>query len=358
MRVTSNVGACVCSVLLSACAMNTTAREAYPPVPGVSHEQIVVNNIDMHIAETGEGPLVILMHGFPELWYSWRHQIPALAEAGYHVVAPDMRGYGHTEQSSLVADYDVLDICGDIWGLIAYFGQDRAVLIGHDWGGALAIQCARLRPDSVRAVVDISVPYRRPQTDQLPLEFFRSQYGDRFFYILYLQEDAAERELNGRIAEVFRKFYASPSARRAPPAILDSAASAGGFLDRIGEPLDPPTWITPGEINYFVRSYERTGFIGGLNYYRNLDQNALILRRDAQPQFDGPALFIAGEEDFLLRGQSQTELEAALATVTPDVTVALLPSVGHWAMEEAPESVNTLLIQFLSSLDELSTTRP
>lgn len=331
-------------------AVPSYADDNYPLVAGVRHEQVRVNDLDMHLAEAGEGPLVILLHGFPELWYSWRDQLPALADAGFHVVAPDMRGYGATAQLGDQDAYDILHVCGDVIGIMDHFGQDQAILIGHDWGGAIAVQCAQLQPERVRALVDISVPYRRPRFNRLPTEFFREQYGDQFFYMLYFQEDAAEQELNSRTAEVFRKFFVTPGAPRAEASITDSLASAGGFLDRIGEPLASPDWMTPEEIGYFTQVFEETGFLGGLNYYRNLDRNAVLLREQAQPEYAGPTLFVAGEEDFLVAGQTRETLETSLRTVTPQASVALLPGVGHWTMDQAPDELNELLLGFLAQV--------
>lgn len=336
-------------LMTSGCAAKQApAAPPYPSVQSVVHSQARINGLNMHLAEAGDGPLVVLLHGFPELWFSWRHQLPVLADAGFHAVAPDMRGYGGTSRPAAQEAYDIHQLCADVIGIIEHFGETRAVLVGHDWGAAIAVQCARLHPDRVRALVTISVPYGMPSSDRLPTEIFRARFGDRFFYMLYFQQEAADRELNARPAEVFRKFFVTPGAARAAPRITDPRAAAGGFLDRIGEPQEAPDWITMEEIGYFVQVFQRTGFSGGLSYYRNLDRNSLILRHEAQAQYEGPALFIAGKQDFLIGGRTQEELETSMRAVTPRVTVALLPAVGHWTLDQAPASVNRLLLKFLA----------
>lgn len=344
---------CVCSLwlVLSGPAAQAGAGK-YPPIRAVVHSQTRINGIDMHLAEAGGGPLVILLHGFPELWFSWRYQMPVLADGGFHAVAPDMRGYGDTARPVERNAYDILHQCADIIGIMKHFDDAKAVLVGHDWGAAIAVQCARLYPDRVRALVTISVPYGAPLSKRLPTEALRERYGDDFFYMLYFQDEAAGRELNSRTAELFRKFYVTPGTPRAEPLVTDKRAAAGGFLDRIGEPLEAPDWITPQEIRHYVRVFERTGFTGGLNYYRNLDRNALILREMARRTYHGPALFVAGAEDFLVAGRTSKDLEESMRAVTPRVSVSLLPSVGHWTMEQAPDKLNRLLLDFLSESGE------
>jgi pimeloyl-ACP methyl ester carboxylesterase len=178
----------------------------------------------------------------------------------------------------------------------------------------------------------------------------RARHGENFFYMLYFQEQAAERELNARTRELFEKLFTSPGTPRENPLIRDPLASAGGFLDRIGKPLQPAEWISPSQLDYFVDVYSRTGFLGGLNYYRSFDLTWEILRKSESRVLEAPAMFIAGEKDFLLQGRGEEELAAGMKTLTPNVAVHLLADAGHWVQQEKPAEVNRILLAFLRSL--------
>ena len=338
--------------LSAACAANfEAASPARPPIAGgaVEHKMIDVNDVTLHVAEIGDGPLVILLHGFPELWYSWRRQLPALAEAGFKAVAPDMRGFGESSIPSSVDAYDAVDQCGDITGLMDYYGVEQAVVVGHDWGSAAAFYCAQFQPERFRALVTVSVPYG-PQGETPPLTSLRANFGENFFYMIYFQSDAAQAELEGRTRELFEKLFVSPGSPREPRTVTSPLASAGGWLDRIGAPKSPPDWIAPEEVDYFVQSFERTGFLGGLNYYRNLDRSWELLREAGPKQMPRPALFISGTREFSIAGRTPENLHAAMSAVTPDMEVRMIPDGGHWIMDEKTQAFNAILIDFLNDL--------
>jgi pimeloyl-ACP methyl ester carboxylesterase len=195
-----------------------SALPAYRTANETNHRFVRSNGIKMHIAEDGEGPLVVLCHGFPELWYTWRHQLKALAGAGYHVVAPDQRGYGQTDQPEAVEDYNILQLCGDIVGLVDALGEAGAVIVGHDWGSPVAWRCVLLRPDIFRAVVLMSTPYRqRSWADIRPTEGMKQMAGDKQFYQLYFQEPGkAEHELEADVRKTILMGLYSASGD-APP---------------------------------------------------------------------------------------------------------------------------------------------
>ena len=315
-----------------------------------NHRFIETNGIRMHIAEQGEGPLVVLCHGFPECWYSWRHQLPALAEAGYHAVAPDQRGYGQTDRPAPIDAYNIFQLTGDIVGLVHALREDQAVIVGHDWGAPVAWHCALLRPDMFRAIALLSVPYvPRSWQDIRPTEAMKRMAGDQQFYQLYFQEPGkAEAELEADVRQTMRMFLYSASGDPPPEKrwrFLFSKSET--FLDTGSQPDTLPAWLTEQDIDYFTREFERTGFRGGLNWYRNIDS-----RWEQTPFLTGaklhqPALFVAGEADAVIamRRAAFDSLEAAVPNLKKKV---LLPGAGHWIQQERPTEVNHLLLEFLA----------
>lgn len=318
-----------------------------PGAAGIELSQLDANGISMRIASAGKGPLVLLLHGFPESWYSWRNQIHALAAAGYRAVAPDMRGYGGTDAPRGIDAYDALDLSADLTGLIDALGEQRAILIGHDWGAAVAWYTALLAPERFEALITMSVPWG-PRSDTPPLQRLRRNFGDNFFYMLYFQEPGvAEAELDPDPRALLRRFYASPGAARDAPTITSQKASAGGLLGRIGVPHRIPEWLVEADLDYYVAEFTRTGFRGGLNYYRNLDRSWELTPQLEGATIDIPTLFIAGEKDIVIRGRDRTGLEASMSQVAPELTVHLIPDAGHWIQQERAGEVNGLILDFL-----------
>lgn len=304
----------------------------------------------MHVAEQGGGPLVVLCHGFPELWYSWRHQLPALAAAGFRAVAPDQRGYGGTDRPDDVAAYTILHCAGDIVGLVDALGERDAVIVGHDWGAPVAWTCALLRPDVFRAVALLSVPYH-PRADVQPTQAMRLLAGEQQFYQEYFQRPGvAEAELEADVRTNLLRFLWSNSAD-APPdrrwhVLFPKDA---GCLDAVTAPERLPPWLGDADLDQFAREFERTGFRGGLNWYRNADRSwelTAFLRGAVVRQ---PSLFVAGAEDLgvaILR-QGWEQLESAMPGLRRKV---LLPDAGHWVQQERPDEVSALLVEFLRGL--------
>ena len=338
-------------------AEETTAVTTSSPVPGVSFRTVELSDVTLRVAEQGEGPLVLLVHGWPESWYSWRHQLPALAEAGYRAIAPDMRGYGGSDAPPHSEDYDIRHLCADLDGLVSAYGEEQAVLVGHDWGAVAGWMCALLTPDRYRAVVNMSVPYGG-RAQRSPLETWKETYGDNFFYILYFQEigedgaGVAEAEFDADPRAILSRLYTSPDTPREAPAVTDPLRAAGGWIPRLGAPTELPPWLSQQDLDYYVSQFEQAGFRGGISYYRNFHRNWEIT-----PELDGalvpqPALFIAGERDGVIGGADQEQLEALHARGVADLRgVHLIEGAGHWVQQEEPEQVNALLIEFLGSLD-------
>ena len=318
----------------------------------LEHRFVKTNGINMHLAEQGEGPLVVLCHGFPEGWYSWRHQLPALAAAGFHAVAPDQRGYGRTDRPDPVEAYDILNLTADVVGLVHSLGRDEAVVIGHDWGAPVAWHCALLRPDVFRAVGLLSVPYL-PRTwgDPRPTDAMRVLAGDQEFYQLYFQEPGrAEAELEADVRRALTMFLYAASGDAPPQKRWRFLFGKGErLLDTGGLPDRLPAWLTQADLDYFVGEFSRTGFRGPLNWYRNIDRMWEQTRFLSGAKIRQPALFAAGDRDAVI-AMYRPAYEALDQTV-PDLRAkALLPGVGHWIQQERPGEVNRLLIDFLRGL--------
>lgn len=315
----------------------------------ITHRTIATNGINMHIAEAGSGPLVIFCHGWPESWYSWRHQLTALADAGYHAVAPDQRGYGQTDKPQAIDQYSQLHMVGDIVGLLDALGEQTAVIVGHDWGAPVAWNSALLRPDRFPAVIGMSVPYG-PRGDFKPTDGMKAMFGDNFFYILYFQEPGvAEAELEADVNTTIRKLYfsASGDVERTADLVEPRPAATTKFLDGMVDPEALPAWLTEADLAFFAGEFQRAGFRGGLNWYRNLDRNWELMGAWRNAKVTVPALFITGEKD-PVRGFAP---EATIRQNVPNLKdLILVPGAGHWVQQERPEEVNKAVIDFLKSL--------
>lgn len=313
----------------------------------VSHRFVETNGIRMHIAEAGSGPLVILCHGFPESWYSWRHQITALAGAGYHVVAPDQRGYGQTDKPDAIDQYTQFHLVGDIMGLMDALGEETAVIAGHDWGAPVAWNSALLRPDRIKAVMGLSVPYN-PRGSVAPTAMMKQTYGDNFFYILYFQTPGvAEHELQKDVRKTMRMLLYSASGN--PPARERKPQPKSiGFLDQMMEPDQLPPWLTEADLDFFTGEFERSGFRGGLNWYRNLDRTHSLMGPWTGAKITQPSIFITGDKDLTAPIPNWQENHRKAVPNTKEIVV--IPGVGHWTQQEAPQETNDAMIRFLKGL--------
>ena len=316
-----------------------------------NHRTIETNGIRLHIASQGEGPLVILCHGFPECWYSWRHQIAALADAGYRAVAPDQRGCGQSDAPEAIDQYDLLHLAGDIVGLVYALGDTRAAIVGHDWGAPVAWTCALLRPDVFESVCLMSVPFLPFTMGQpKPTETMKTAFGDMQFYQLYFQEPGkAERELEEDVRASMLKMLHSGSGDASdgqgfrfvfPPGVR--------FIDAHPMPSGLPPWLTPKDLDYFTAQFTRTGFRGGLNWYRNLDRDFELAAAFVNSGIRQPAMFIAGEKDVCIT-MYRDAYDALERTVPGLVGKHLLTGAGHWVQQERPSEVNRLLVEFLET---------
>ena len=302
-------------------------------------QNLQVNGIRMRIAEQGSGPLVLFCHGWPESWYSWRHQLAAVAAAGYRAVAPD-----HIEQ------YTMLHLVGDTVELVKALGEKHAVIVGHDWGAPVAWTSALLRPDIFRAVVGMSVPFSPP--GKIDLLSALEQQGVQTFYMQYFQTPGvAEAEFERDVEATLRRIYYSSSGdgpERATFGILDPGK---GVLDHTVEPPALPVWLSRDDLAFYVGEFKRTGFRGGLNWYRNLRRSWELLMPWRGCVLRQPALFIAGERDNVLRfPASKAQIEAYPRTLPGLRGCHILDGAGHWIQRERAPQVNELLLGFLKSL--------
>lgn len=318
---------------------------------GPKLRMIEANGVKLRIAEMGKGPLVILVHGWPESWYSWRHQMPAIAAAGYHVVAPDMRGYGKSDKPADVEAYDIQHLTGDIVGIVDAMGEKKAVLVGHDWGSIVAWNSLLLHPDRFSGLVAMSVPYGGRGAAS-PIESMRRTYADNFYYILYFQEPGvAEREFDADPRAILSRLYTSPDTPTDPPAVTDPKRAAGGWIPRLGAPKAQPAWLRPQDLDYYVNEFKGAGFRGGINYYRNFHRNWETTPQLTGARINAPVMFIAGQQDIVIRGATVESLTTQMSRVATDLRgVTLLPGAGHWVQQERPEPVNAAILAFLSGM--------
>jgi pimeloyl-ACP methyl ester carboxylesterase len=320
---------------------------------GVTERTVSVGDIDMHLLEAGtDGPLVVLAHGFPELAWSWRHQLPALGSAGYRVVAPDQRGYGGTTRPSAVEDYDVLHLTGDLVGLLDELGERQAIFVGHDWGSMVVWQLSLLHPDRVTGVCGMSVPFV-PRASGPPIQIMRAAFEGKFFYIVYFQEPGvADAELGSDPARTMRRMLAGltkPGDLTPDAAAAMTADDGRGFVDRMPEPDGLPAWLTQEELDHYVEVFAETGFTGGINWYRNFDRNWELTPQLAGAEVEVPSFFIAGADDPVLRMSPPDRQETWLTDHRGSV---IIDGAGHWVQQEAPEQVNAALLDFCGQLRE------
>jgi pimeloyl-ACP methyl ester carboxylesterase len=360
-NVLSAVGALGVSAVLAeplkAATQETGGAATEPPswvdtaMPEVMHRMVETNGIRLHVAEQGEGPLVILCHGFPECWYSWRHQLPALAKAGFRAVAPDLRGYGRSDRPEKVEQYTILHDIGDIVGLVDALGARQAVIAGHDIGATAAWQAALLRPDIFRAVIALSPPFRPrgfggsgPPTTLMP------RTENAVFYQLFLQTPEAEAGLGRDLRRSLRSMFYSLSGDR-PPSAGDGFA--GGMVPRTGAPLanaaSLPAWITEADVDVYVAEFTRSGLRGPLAWWRNIDRGWELLAPFAGAEVTVPALYIVGERDFVAEAFSQdiAKQSALVPRLRPPIQ---LSGCGHWTEQERAPEVSAAMIDFLQSL--------
>jgi pimeloyl-ACP methyl ester carboxylesterase len=323
-------------------------------LPGITHRMVDARGLRMHIAEAGTGPLVLLLHGFPESWYSWRHQLTALAAPGFHAVAPDQRGYGRTGppggpgQAADVTQYTILHLTGDVIALLDALGEQQAFVAGHDWGAPVAWHAALLRPDRIRGVIGLSVPYR-PRGSTAPVAAMRAGYGEGFYMVYFQQPGVADEELSADPAATFRRVLTAASGEG--PIGAPVVPPGGGFLDLCPEPAALPAWLSSADIDAYAAQYAEAGFTGPLSWYRNLDRNWELTGAWHHAPVTVPALYVAGNRDLVVNFPGAREMIPRLRDFVPLLREpVLLDGCGHWTQQERPAEVSDAMIGFLREL--------
>lgn len=304
---------------------------------------IVANGIRQHVTEAGIGPVVLLCHGFPELGYSWRHQIRALADAGYRAIAPDMRGYGGTEAPPGIDQYTILHLVGDMVALLDAIGVSQANVVGHDWGAPVAWTAAMVRPDLFSSVMGLCVPFV-PRGPASSLEAMR-RAGRNRFYQLYFQEpgvaEADFRDIDATIRRMMWTLSAGPTER------WDGLIGAEGALDALLEPASDMPWLSPDDMDVYTTAFKRSGLTGGLNWYRNIDRNWALMAPWMHAKIHQPAWFVGGERDPIYP-LLKPLIDTLPQTVPGHLGTTIIENAGHWVQQEAPEQVNRVLMAFLT----------
>jgi pimeloyl-ACP methyl ester carboxylesterase len=325
------------------------------PSAGPRHRTVPSPAGRLHLVEQGTGPLVLLVHGFPESWYSWRHQLPALAAAGYRAVALDVRGYGRSSKPAATDAYRMLDLVEDNVALVRALGEDRAVIIGHDWGSNIAAASALLHPDVFRAVGLLSVPYTPPGGPRPTDVFTRIGGPEEEFYVSYFQEPGRaeaeiEPDVRGWLAGFFSALSADTMPTRGEPAPHFLDRGTGRLRDRF--PAGPlPAWLAEADLDVYAGEFERTGMTGALNRYRCMDRDWEDLTPYNGAPVKQPSLFVGGGLDASTTWMADA-IDAYPVTLPGLVSSHLLDGCGHWVQQERPEQVNGLLTAWLASLQD------
>jgi pimeloyl-ACP methyl ester carboxylesterase len=318
---------------------------------------VKTNGVELFVVDEGpeDGPVVVLAHGFPELSYSWRHQIPVLAAAGYRVLAPDQRGYGRSSRPEPIDEYDIVHLTDDLLGLLDDVGAEKATFVGHDWGSMVVWQQALLHPDRVTGVCGMSVPFL-PRGPMSPVQLMRQFIGDGFFYILYFQEPGvADADLGRDAATTMRRMLCGvimdPDAdadSQAARAAAMAAPGPAGFVERMPEPTGLPDWLSQDELDHYVAEFTRTGFTGGINWYRNFDRNWELTEHLDGAKVEVPSLFIGGALDPVVVMSPPGVGDAFLSDHRGNV---LIDGAGHWVQQEKPAETNAALLPFIEDVN-------
>ncbi len=323
------------------------------PDSAFTHEQIATNGIELHVVTAGpaDGPPVVLCHGFPELWYSWRHQLQALGQAGYRAIAPDLRGYGGSSRPTEIEQYGADNLTADLCGLLDHFGYEKAAFVGHDWGAMVVWEMGRLHPERVSSLFNMSVPYTNAPAP--PLDIFAKIFEGKFFYILYFQPvGVAEAEFEADPRHFLRTMLYSASGvgmssgRRG---LADAPAEGTRFLDTLSPaPAQLPPWLTEADVDVYAAAFNKSGFFGPVSFYRNMNANWERAHQIEPTVYTMPVGFLTGSLDpvnTMMPGAAET-----MARTLPDFRgTVLVEGAGHWVQQEKPDDTNAALLQFLSA---------
>ncbi|KAL6188554.1 hypothetical protein ACLB2K_039946 [Fragaria x ananassa] len=314
---------------------------------GIEHRTVKVNGINMHVAEKGQGPVILFIHGFPELWYSWRHQIQALAELGYRAVAPDLRGYGDTDAPADQASYTCLHVVGDLVALLDAVAadQEKVFVVGHDWGALIAWYLCLFRPDRVKALVNMSVAFNPRNPQRKTTETLRAVYGDDYYMCRFQEPGEIEAEFAQiGTARVMKDLL---TYRHPGPLFLPKGKGFGHPPDA---PIPLPSWLSEDDVNYYVSFFEKKGFTGGINYYRNLDRNWELTAPWTGARIKVPVKFIVGDQDLVYNSLGAKDFihKGGFKKYVPLLEeVVVMEGVGHFINEEKPNDISEHIYDFI-----------
>ena len=330
------------------------------PPSEVTHLQLETNGVSLHLACQGEGPLVVMCHGYPGLWYSWRHQMPAIASAGYKAVAVDMRGYGRSSRPQAVEAYGFDQLSSDVLAILDYFDEDQAVLLGHDFGANLAWHMAVYYPHRLRGIAPLCVPYDMELaggSDVLPSDLFAEIAGNHFFHMHYYQAPGvAESHLIGREREFLERLFWALSAKGELLNWENFPSEGTQYIDVLEPPAEslPWSWLSMEDMDYYEQEYLAAGadkaFVGGANAYRVMDYNWRLTRDRAHAEIPVPTLWVGGEKDPVVTLAGDGPFDHMRSKVSDLRGLSLLPDAGHFIQQEQPQMLNDLLLEFLASL--------
>lgn len=314
---------------------------------GISHKTVSVNGINMHVAEKGEGPIVLFLHGFPELWYTWRHQIVGLAALGYRAVAPDLRGFGDTDAPADASSYSCLHVVGDIVALIhSLGGGDKVFLVAHDWGAMIGWYLCLFRPDLVKAFVSLTVPFRPRHPTIKPVAGMRAFFGEDYYMCRFQEAGKIESEIAEYGAEAVLKKILTD--RTPGPPRLPKEKAFGSDIDAI----KLPHWFTQQDLKYYTQKYNHKGFTGGLNYYRALDLNWELTAAWTGAKVQVPVKFVVGDVDMVYTTAGVKEYVHG-GGFKDDVPLleecVVLEDTGHFINQERPQQINHCLHHFFTT---------
>ncbi|XP_019163974.1 PREDICTED: bifunctional epoxide hydrolase 2 [Ipomoea nil] len=311
----------------------------------IQHKNLYVNGINMHVAEIGQGPAILFLHGFPDLWYSWRHQLLALSAKGYRAIAPDLRGYGDTDAPPSASSYTAFHIVGDLVALLDSLSLDKVFLVGHDWGAAMAWYFCLLRPDRIKALVNLSVAFTPRNPKWKPVESMRFLFGDDYYMCRFQEPGEAEEEFaSAGTDRIIRKFLTN---RKPGLLLVPKSVRFGGSSNK---PINLPSWLSEQDVDYYVSKFSKKGFTGGLNYYRVMDLNWELLAPFTGVQVKVPVKFIVGDLDVTYNtpGVKNYVDNGGFQRDVPFLQeVVILEGVSHFCHQEKPEDINVHIYDFI-----------
>jgi pimeloyl-ACP methyl ester carboxylesterase len=315
-------------------------------------QQIETNGIRLRTVVEGKGPLVILLHSFPQCWYLWRHQIDPLVNAGFQVAVPDQRGYGGSDRPLEIEAYDIVHLTNDVVGIADAFGHKQFYLVGHDWGAIVAWYVVLLHRERVKALCNMSVPWPFPPPASWKVGGLTKQenFGDHFWYIVYFQTpDVVEAELEANIWISLRTMYFSFSSDAPEELFFTPKPATATYLEGLINPLSLPAWLTEADLDYYEAQYKRSGFRGPVNWYRNIDRNITLYPQLKDTKIEAPTLFLAGAKDVVLQFEAGW-VEQLDSRITDLHSKVFIEGAGHWVQAERPAAVNTALLNFLKTV--------